>query len=171
MSLVLPKPITVSVPTGRSQLPIVELDRSTVLADRKRIRMRKGSKKRAAANCSFGEFQEHLEVDAWPLFHAAKKTELATTFTTDDVDRRALCFAQEHAGLFHWNTGNLRRVDRNLFALEDHAESGLAGRFGAAVAYLTMIRKHYVFWDRISVLWDRAAKKSRITHPERVKLA
>ena len=139
--------------------------------DRKPIRIRRGSTKRSKSDCSFGKFSEHLSIDAWQFFHAAKKTELTTTFTTSQVDRRALLFAAEHSEFFVWNTGNLRRVDRSVFSLEDFAEGGLAGRFGEAVAYLTMVKWGYVYWDRIATLWERAVAKSGMTHPERVKRA
>jgi len=156
---------------GTSSLPIVELDRSDVEKDRKQIRLRRGSNKRAAEDCSFGKFQDHIAIEAWPFFHAAKKTELTTTFTTPQMDKRSLYFASEHSELFVWNTGNLRRVDRSVFSLEDFAEAGLAGRFGEAVAYLTMVKWGYVYWDRIAVLWERAVAKSGMTHPEQIKNA
>jgi len=163
--------VLVSPPTGTSSLPIVELKRAEVQKDRKQIRLRRGSAKRAKSDCSFGNFVEHLSIDAWQFFHAAKKTELTTTFTTPQIDHRALHFAGEHADFFEWNTGNLRRVDRSIFSLEDFAEAGLAGRFGEAVAYLTMVKWGYVYWDRIAVLWERAAAKSGMTHPEQVRHA
>ena len=170
-SATLPAPILVSPPTGSSTLPVVELVRKDVEADRKSIRIRRGSKKRATQDCSFGKFREHIGIGAWPFFHAAKKTELTTTFTTPEVDHRALNFASEHSEFFVWNTANLRRVDRSIFSLEDFAEAGLAGRFGEAVAYLTMVKWGYVYWDRIAVLWERAVAKSGMTHPEQVKNA
>lgn len=170
-ALVLPPSMVVSAPSGSSRLPIVELSRADVVAPRKQIRIRTGSKKRAATDCSFGPFQDHLTVDAWPLFHAAKKTELTTTFNAADVSRRALCFASENSGLFDWTTPDLRRVDRSVFALEDFAEAGLAGRFGEAIAYLTMIKWGYAYFDRISVIWSRAARHAGMTHAEQVRNA
>src|SRR5580700_190889 len=95
IEVALPVPKLVSPPTGKSRLPVIELDRNDVQADRKRIRLRRHSKKRAAADCSFGKFKEHIEIDAWRFFHAAKKTELTKTFTTSQVDSRALYFAAE----------------------------------------------------------------------------
>ncbi len=173
MSIVQPRPlpIIISPPSGTSTLPIVELDKVAVETDRVQIRLRKGSRKRSEADCSFGNFSDTLEVDAWPLFHAAKKTELTSSFTSDQIDRRALGFSAENDGLFIWNTDNLRRIDRSVFSLEDFAQTGLAGRFGEAVAYLTMIKWGFVHWDRISVLWERAAKHGGMTHNEMVRNA
>jgi|SRR5579859_7066352 len=167
----LPSPIIVWAPTGSSKLPLIELDRAKVQAKRKRIRSKRGSKKRAQADCSFGNFVGHLPIDAWPLFHAAKKTELATPFTTATVERQAMAFAAEYSDLFVWNTQNLRRIERSVFALEDFAEAGLAGRFGEAVAYLTMLSWGYVYWDRLAILWERASARNGMTHPERVRHA
>ena len=145
---------------------------TAVETDYTRIRFRKGSKKRAAADCSFGDFVGSLEFIAWEFFHAAKKTELTSSFTTQLIDRRALGFAEECDGLFVWNTANFRREDRTVFGLEDFADSGLAGRCGEAVAYLTMVKKWgYLFWDRIATLWECAAAHSGMTHPEMVKWA
>lgn len=173
MSTVLlpPTPIRIPPPSGVSSLPIVELDRCDVETDHKQVRLRKGSKRRAAADCSFGTFCDSLSIDAWAFFHAAKKTELTTSFTAPFVDHRALCFAEEYKDLFTWNAPNLRRVDRSVFSLEDFAESGLAGRFGEAIAYLVMVKQGYVYWDRLAVLWERAASHSGMTHPEMVKSA
>jgi hypothetical protein len=169
--LVLPTPILVSAPTGHSQLPIVELNRKAVKSPRKQIRLKRGSRKRNAADCSFGNFTANLAIDAWRFFHAAKKTELTRTFTTAQVDRRALAFGHEHADFLIWNTPNLRRVDRSVFELEDFSGAGLAGRFGEAIAYLTMVQWGYVYWDRIAVLWERAATHSGMNHSERVRHA
>src|SRR5262245_36834632 len=102
-TLQLPSPLLIRPPTGRSILPIIELDRA------KMTRLRKGSKKRKQAHCSFGNYTDRLPIDAWPFFHAAKKTELTTSFTTASIDRRALCFAAEYEDLFVWNTANLRK--------------------------------------------------------------
>lgn len=168
---IIPSPILVYPPTGSSKLPIIELNRADVLEDRKRIRTRLNPEERTAQNCSFGQFQDDLSFTAWEFFHAAKKTELMTTFTTSQIDRRALTFADEHSDRFIWNTGNLRRVDRNIFCLEDFTEAGLAGRFGEAVAYLTMVKWGYVYWDRVAVVWERAVASPGMTHPEQLKEA
>ena len=167
----LPPPVTFPLPQGTSTLPIVELDRRAIETDRTRIRFRRGSQKRASADCSFGNFAGTLGFSAWSFFHAAKKTELTSSFNTASVDHRASGFAAEYDGLFVWNTRNFRRVDRSVFALEDFAESSLAGRCGEAIAYLTMVKWGYVFWDRIAVLWERAANQSGMTHPEMVHVA
>ncbi len=170
-SLVLPPPMMISAPSGSSQLPIVELDRAKVEAERVRIRLKKGSVARASADCSFGPFQQQLKIDAWPFFHAAKKTELTRVLNANHVQNSALIFAAEYSALFNWNTNNLRRVDRSLFAHEDFAEASLAGRFGEAVAYLTMLEFGYVFFDRIAVLWERAINGSGLTHAEQLQYA
>lgn len=170
-TLIVPPPMLISPPIGKATLPIVELDRKAVETDRKQIRLRRGSTKRAAADCSFGKFKEQLDIEAWPFFHAAKKTELTRSFTTNLVDQRALSFSDEQSNFLVWNNGNLRRVDRSVFDLEDFSGGGLAGRFGEAIAYLTMVKWGYVYWDRIAVLWERAADHSGMTQPEMVRHA
>lgn len=161
--------ITISAPTGTSQLPIVELDETHVKADRKAIRARKNSSKLAKLDCSFGDFSETLEIDAWRFFHAAKKTEFTTSFTRPFIKERAMLFAHEYRDYFVWNTANLRRTDRSVIASEDFFSSALAGRFGEATAYLAMLSLGYVYWDRIGVLADRALRRSDMTHAERLR--
>ena len=72
---------------------------------------------------------------------------------------------------FIWNTGNLRKTDSSVFALEDFASAGLAGRIGEAIAYLTMIKWGYVFWDRCATVWERAARGASINHSEQLHVA
>jgi hypothetical protein len=163
-----PERLLVSPPVGRSSLPIVELERKAVAPDGKHIRFRRGSKERAKADCSLGSFTDTLLFDAWSLFHAAKKTEFTTSFTNDDVNPKALCFAEEYKELLVWNSENLRRVSRSVFGLVDFSETGLGGRLGEAIAYLTMLKWGYIYWDRIAVLWERAAVHSGLKHPEMV---
>jgi hypothetical protein len=150
---------------------MVEIDKAKVRPKNKHIRLRKDSMKRQMADCSFGDFIDQLDFTAWQFFHAAKKTELASSFTNTDADRRAFAFALEHENTFIWNTGNFRKQDSSVFALEDFASEGFAGRIGEAVAYLTMIKWGYVFWDRCATVWERAARSANITHPEQLRVA
>jgi hypothetical protein len=170
--LVIPSyPIVITPPQGMSSLPMVEINKNGVQQKYSRVRLRKGSPRRQAADCSFGNFTDHLGFTAWEFFHAAKKTELANSFTNAVVDRRAFAFSLEHEDTFIWNTGNLRKTDSSVFALEDFASAGLAGRIGEAIAYLTMIKAGYVFWDRCATVWERAARSTNITHSERLRVA
>lgn len=171
MTLIPPAPRRVRPPTGTSRLPVVELPRDDVAKPRKRIRIRYGSKKWHDADCSFGDFSDELRFNAWAFYHAAKKTELACSFTPRQLDRWAQDFADEYRELFVWRTANLRRVDRSVFEVEDFASKGLAGRFGEAVAYLFMISRGYRYWDRIGTLWERASRHQNISHAEMTKRA
>jgi hypothetical protein len=152
-------------PSGTGILPVIELPKAAVASSR-RIRIRRDSKRRADVQSSLGNFTGSLGFDAWRFFHAAKKTEFTRSFTAQYADRKALAFAVEHENVLVWNTPNLRRCDRSVFDLEDFGASHLAGRFGEAAAYLLMVDKGYVYWDRICVLWERAAQRANITHPE-----
>lgn len=170
--LVIPLPhIVFTLPQGTSSLPMVEIDKAKVHPKNKHIRLRKDSMKRQMTDCSFGAFISQLDFTAWQFFHAAKKTELASSFTNVYADRRAFAFALEHENTFIWNTGNFRKKDSSVFALEDFASEGFAGRIGEAVAYLTMIKWGYVFWDRCATVWERAARSVNITHPEQLRVA
>jgi hypothetical protein len=171
VSLIIPQTILFSAPVGKSALPLVELDKTKVIGQGKTLRLRKGSKKRLSADCSFGDFVGHLEFSAWRFFHAAEKTELARSFSVAEADRRAFAFALEHEGTFIWDTDNFRKTDAAVFALEDFASSGLAGRVGEAIAYLTMVEWGYVFWDRCSTVWERAARHANISHAYQLRVA
>lgn len=148
---------------------MTEINKNSVMTKHKQIRRRAGSPQWQAANCSFGNFTDQLGFTAWEFFHAAKKSELASSFTNIIADRRAFLFAAEHEGTFIWNTGNLRKTDSSVFALEDFAMAGLAGRVGESIAYLTMIKWGYVFWDRCATVWERAARSANITHAEQLR--
>ncbi len=152
-------------------MPLVELDKSLVEARGKSVRLRKDSKKRNSADCSFGNFKEHLGFDAWQFFHAAKKTELASSFSEEQLNNRAFAFALEHERTFVWDSSNFRKIDRNTFALEDFASAGLAGRVGEAIAYLTMVKWGYVFWDRCTTVWLRAARRAKVSHNDQLRVA
>ncbi|MBI2930416.1 MAG: hypothetical protein HYY16_02085 [Planctomycetes bacterium] len=173
MHLILPsQPIVISPPTGASQLPLVEIDKAKVTAKHKPVRIRAGSRQREAADCSYGKFDStQLSFGAWEFFHAAKKTELACSFTPNLADRRAFAFALEHEGTFVWSLKNFRRTDNAVFSLEDFAETGLAGRVGEAIAYLAMIKRGYVFWDRCATVWSRAARNANISHADQLRVA
>lgn len=171
MRLIAPLQYIVSIPSGSSTLPIVELDKTKVRQPRSRVRLRRDSLRRHFVDSSLGNFSDHLSFSSWEFFHAAKKTELACTFTRRLADTRAVAFAVEHEQTFVWNTGNFRRTDSGVFALEDFAASGLAGRVGEAIAYLTMISWGYVYWDRCAVVWERAARRASISHSEQLRIA
>ncbi|TET34880.1 MAG: hypothetical protein E3J72_12150 [Planctomycetota bacterium] len=173
MHLIIPnQPIVISPPTGTSQLPLVEIDKAKVTTKYRPVRIRTGSKKRAEADCSYGPFDTaQLPFSAWEFFHAAKKTELACTFTANMANRRAFAFTLEHEDTFLWNSTNFRKRDSAVFALEDFAETGLAGRVGEAIAYLAMVEWGYVYWDRCATVWARAARNANITHTDQLKVA
>ncbi|MCA9076578.1 MAG: hypothetical protein KDA93_16255 [Planctomycetaceae bacterium] len=158
--------IIIKAPTGRSRLPIVELNESAVRQDRKQIRVRRGSAKRAQLDSSFGNFSRTLDIRAWRFYHAAKKTEFTTSFSRNRANELGLVFAHEYREFFTWTHENLRRTDRTVFGVEDFFSSALAGRFGEAAAYLTMVSLGYVYWDRIAVLAERAMKSAVITHSD-----
>jgi len=151
---------------------MVEIDPANLGRSGKSIRLRRGSKKRSQADCSYGKFDKaELAFTAWEFFHAAKKTELASSFTAETANRRAFAFALEHEETFIWDTKNFRKQDAAVFELEDFAQSGLAGRVGEAVAYLAMVKRWgYVFWDRCATVWARAARRAQITHDERLRV-
>ena len=160
-------------PQGTGILPLVELDKKSVKKPYKPIQLREGSKKREAADCSYGMFGAHLNFTAWELFHAAKKTELTRTFTPQRADRLGLLFADEHHDRFIWNTGNLRCTDGSGLWLEDFSSTGLSGRIGEALAYLTMVQPTwgYAYWDRVATVWMRAAHNANIHHHDMLRAA
>lgn len=163
--------LTIQEPEGGSQLPLVEVKKDKVLKKHGRIVLPK--KDRETADSSYGPFDgSRLHFSAWELFHAAKKTELTRSFTSQRADELAFVFAHEHHDRLIWNTDNLRCADGSGLWLEDFSGKGLAGRIGEALAYLTMTKKWgYTYWDRIASVWIRAASNSHINHRDMVKAA
>jgi len=159
------------MPIGGSSLPLVELDKSQVSTKRKQIRLRKHSPRRKASDCSFGKFKEHLGFKAIEFFHAAKKTELTRSFTNRELERLATAFAVEYEDAFVWDPQNFRKTDRDVFSIADFDSSRLAGRVGEALAYLTMVKWDYVYWDRCTTLWQRAARAAKVSHSDQLKVA
>lgn len=168
--LAFPGQLVVTEPQGVSCLPLVQLDKATVRAKHKSVLLPKAQ--RSTADCSYGAFgQEQLQFTAWEMFHAAKKTELTRTFTQRRAEELGLLMAHEHHDRFVWDTKNFRCADGSGLWLEDFSGTGLAGRIGEAIAYLTMVKWGYVYWDRVATVWLRAAQTSQIQHSEMVKMA
>ena len=164
--------LLIAAPEGRSELPLVELDKAKVKAKRRHVQLREGSKHREKADCSYGSYGNTLRFSAWEMCHAAKKTELTRTFAQQRADQLALLFAHEHHDHFIWDSQNLRCVDGSGMWLEDFSGTGLAGRVGEALAYLTMVKLWgYVYWDRIASVWLRAARGRQIEHQDMVQAA
>ncbi len=150
-------------------MPLVELDKATVRAKHKSVLLPKAH--RANSDCSYGAFGAQLEFTAWEMFHAAKKTELTRTFTQTRAQELGLLMAHEHHDHFVWDTKNFRCADGSRLWLEDFGVTGLAGRIGEAMAYLTMVKWGYVYWDRVATVWLRAAQTNQIQHREMLKAA
>ncbi|MBK8482298.1 MAG: hypothetical protein IPL40_14220 [Proteobacteria bacterium] len=170
--LVLPgRILIISPPTGTTRLPLVEIDKTKLQTKYKSILLPKAQ--RIAANCSYGAFGvDPLAFTAWELCHAAKKTELTRTFTSQRADELALVFSHEHYDRFVWDTDNLRCADGSGLWLEDFSGKSLAGRISEALAYLTMTKMWgYAYWDRITSVWLRAARNANITHADMVRVA
>lgn len=162
---------TISMPVGTSSLPLVELDKEQVSAKRKQIRLRKNSERRKNSDCSFGDYKGSLDFKAIEFFHAAKKTELAHSFSSQQLVKDATLFANEYNRGFVWNTPNFRRANRNIFSIADFHSHGLTGQVGEAIAYLTMVKWNYVYWDRCTTIWQRAAEAANIAHDDKVRVA
>lgn len=164
------QPIVVSPPTGASQLPLVEIDKAKVRTKHQSVLLPKAE--RAQAESSYGNFGDVLDFTAWEMCHAAKKTELTRTFTSHRANGLGLLFSHEHHDRFLWDTQNLRCADGSAMWLEDFSGTGLAGRIGEALSYLTMTKRWgYVYWDRIASVYLRAARDAQINHHEMIRVA
>lgn len=158
--------ITISNPVGQSQLPVIELSKGRVRKSGLRIRNKTKYK-----DSTYGNFVEPpLNVNAWPFFHAAIKTELTSDASIAKVKRWAMLFAEQHNSLFKWNPTNLRRINRKKLAYEDFSEAGKAGRFAEATAYLLMHSWGYCYFDRIASLCDRVASKNNMAKKDYIRI-
>ncbi len=171
LPLQLPAPFTIAAPAGTSRLPFVELPKAKVQKPHARVKLREGSRARAAVDCSYGNFSGHIDFNAWQFFHAAAKTEFGMSFTPAEADRAAMLCAAQQDHLLNWNTQNLRIRDQGVFSRVDATRSYLAGRFGVALSSLLMQHWDYPYWDHIPSLWERAARKAQISHSQSVQMA
>lgn len=161
MSILPPFPALLPVAnlhTAHATLPIIELDRAQI--ERKRARIRPLPNER-----------DHLRITAWSLYHAAKKAELACSFTTNQIDHLAHCFANEHHGLFRWNGEELRLTAGVTDMYESAAQASRARLVGEGMLLLAMQHEGYAFWDRFDLLVKRALRKQLLNHPESLRHA
>jgi hypothetical protein len=115
--------------------------------------------------------RHHLHISAWRLYHAAKKAELAYSFTTQQIDHLACCFANEHHEAFRWNGQELRLTSGVTDMYESAAQASRARLIGEGMLLLAMQHKGYAFWDRLDLLVKRALRKQALKHPESVQRA
>ncbi|MCK6484526.1 MAG: hypothetical protein L6R00_10385 [Phycisphaerae bacterium] len=154
-----PATLTVTdLTAARATLPIIELDQAQVERERARIR-------------PLPDARDHLRITAWNLYHAAKKAELACSFTTDQIDHLARCFANEHHGLFRWNGEELRLTPGVTDMYESAAQASRARLIGEGILLLAMQHEGYAFWDRFDLLVKRALRRQPLHHPESVRRA
>ncbi|HET8539137.1 MAG TPA: hypothetical protein VFL83_04630 [Anaeromyxobacter sp.] len=159
-------PVAVGVPlpapSGRTSIPVYELDRKRVARPSARIRPFDFAKGFVPA--SVGQRYD-LEVSAWRLFHAAAKVDLARSFTADETRRRAVALAELYRGLLAWGP-QLRLSPGGAASYRDFYRSDAAGRLAEALAHLLMHdRFGYVYWDHLaSLLRGRAS-----IHPEQIR--
>ncbi|GIK11094.1 MAG: hypothetical protein BroJett001_31600 [Chloroflexota bacterium] len=154
-----PAPLTVAdLTAAHATLPIIELDRARVERERARIR-------------PLPDARDQLRITAWSLYHAAKKAELACSFTTDQIDHLARCFANEHHGLFRWNGEELRLTAGVTDMYESAAQASRARLIGEGMLLLAMQHEGHAFWDRFDLLVKRALRRQLLDHPESVRRA
>lgn len=156
---IFPVPLaTNTITSAHATLPMVELNRD--LVERRHARIRPLPNVRC-----------NLSFSAWRLYHAAKKAELASSFTTDQIDHLARCFANEHHGLFRWNGEELRLTPGVTDMYESAAQASRARLVGEGTLLLAMQHEGYAFWDRFDLLVKRALRKQLLNHPESVRRA
>lgn len=159
LSPLFPTALTVSdLAAARAKLPIIELDRTQVERERARIR-------------PLPPADGELSITAWALYHAAKKAELACSFTTDHIDHLSHSFANEHHGLFRWNGAELRLSQGATDTYESAAQASRARIIGEGMLLLAMQKQGYVFWDRFDLLVKRALRRQPLNHPQSVRRA
>ena len=159
---------------GISTLPIIEVDKAAVTTPRKRVCKNAnawGAMPGSLLTTTLGHALDELRVDAWPLYHAAAKTELARSFSQAEVTGGAIGFRFQTRTLLVWNRGNLRIRDDGVFSRKDSSRTAIACRFGEAIAYLFMVDRDYVYWAHLPTLVERAMNRARISHREQVRTA
>ena len=160
-------PVTLSVPTNFSKLPVYELERPRV--------EKKGAQVPFDPLTGYrwqGKQPTHapLEIPQWAFLHAWAKTRFQCAVDERHIQLSALCHRQLSELALDWSPPNLRRRDRILFSLKDASESAFTSEAAEACASLFMQRREYVYWDHLPSLVSRALGKG-FDHPERTRRA
>jgi hypothetical protein len=134
--------------TGRSQIPIYELDRRTVTTPHARVR-------------PLGVAQDSIRTSAWRLAHAIKKADCARGFSPLWLYVGAAGFVIEHLYLFKWDPKNLRLASGMADAYADSTRTSLAGRIAQGMTILFMEERGYAFVDRFGSFLRRASEQMR----------
>lgn len=161
--------------TGDATLPIVEVERASVIAKRKRIVKaiaQWGAAPVGQEPTTLGHTISGLAVREWEVFHATAKTALARGGTAAEEYDYAVGTFLQNRHLVVWNRGNLRLRRGGIFSRSDSARTATAGRFGEAVLQLFMTKaKGYKYWDHIPALVERAFNKAAAPHKEQLRFA
>ena len=153
-----------------SALPILEFTPNQLKSRLSRKRNFRSTLNSKPQECSFGSLNpQQLEVKQWQFFHAAVKTELTHSFTAAQAYGKAIGYANYRNDILDWQRFNLRLTERDKRDLEDFANADTAGRFGEAIAYLTMISMGYVYWDRLEVLLKRVLQQQEVEHDDALR--
>lgn len=165
-----PRPIE-----GRSRLPIYELNRRDVqacsVASRVLAKLRLAPNRSASAIADAKSSRAtEMTFDAWPFFHACKKTELAYNVSAREIVRQAQAFAEEHSDIPQWDLDTFSICDGGCDRYKDSSRTNLAARFGEGMANLFMYEQGYRYWDHIPSLVKRAIGAKLVhSHPEAVR--
>lgn len=164
-------PSSFSLQQSRSRLPVVELDRTVITRPRVHLKRTKVTPVNSATHCTLGPFCDQVDFSAYRFFHAAVKTSVTVPLPPRRLVPRVRSYMAMESDLFIWDRSNLRRTDRSLLDFEEFESATRAGRFAEAAAYLLMVKKGYIYWDRVSVLWARAMERQGLPHSEQVRRA
>ena len=135
--------------TGRSQLPLYELDEQHVL-NKGNIRPFENPRGFTGdPKCLMpGDKPDYLNFRAWKLAHAIKKADCAKNAYTRLLPVWSFGFLLESARVFRWNKDNLRLGEGMANCFADFSRTSLSGRVAQGMAILFMERRDYSYVGR-----------------------
>lgn len=135
--------------SGRSNLPIHELEKAKV----EKVRARTRPLPAASGNVQFS---------AWRLAHAVKKSDCLRWPSSPILWAGTIGFLLENGHLFDW-TGSEWRLNRGMSDFyADSSRTSLAGRIAQGMALLFLEDKGYAYVGRFETEWSsRAATQNR----------
>ena len=163
---------TVCLPTqmdGQSRLPVIEFQPSDLGKRRLRTGKRPYVPSAIPVRTSYGQATHDVHINEWELFHAMAKVELACTFSAEDVYKSAVAYQMQRGTQFDWTAVELRTRQLWTRRLVDHVKSSFHGLTGEAIAYLVMLDREYVYWDRLEVLLLRCIEHEAVNHDLMIK--
>jgi hypothetical protein len=139
---------SLSALSGRSRLPVFELDKKTVQSKWRKIRR----------PLTISPETKELQLDFWRLAHTTKKADFASRFSPFLGTLSTFGFFIRNIGLLDWNADNLRLTTGMSNTYTDFSRTSLSGRLAQSMTLLFLDDQGYAYVNRFSDFLNSAEK-------------